>query len=166
MLCHAVHIKEKSMENIVNLAVMAVILILSLVVRSSRQRKTQQQNAERRVEENTLAESDGEAAPPPFMEDFPFATELEQMMMQEDEDETEAVPETSEEPEPPAPQEPDPPVEKPQRQPPPVPVESRPGIRSVPVTSLLDLSPQTFRQGIILKEILERPRTRRTRRNR
>ena len=154
------------MENIVNLAVMAVILILSLVVRSSRQRKTRQQNAERRVEENTLAEGDSEAAPPPFMEDFPFATELEQMMTQEDEDETEAVPETSEEPEPPAPQEPDPPVEKPQRQPPPVPVESRTGIRSVPVTSLLDLSPQTFRQGIILKEILERPRTRRTRRNR
>lgn len=153
------------MENIVNLAVMAVILILSLVVRSSRQRKTQQQNAERRVEENTLAEGDSEAAPPPFM-DFPFATELEQMMTQEDEDETEAVPETSEEPEPPVPQEPDQPVEKPQRQPPPVPVESRTGIRSVPVTSLLDLSPQTFRQGIILKEILERPRSRRTRRNR
>ena len=150
------------MENIVNLAVMAVILILSLVVRSSRQRKTRQQNAERRVEENTLAEGDSEAAPPPFMEDFPFATELEQMMTQEDEDETEAVPETSEEPDPPAPQEPDQPVEKPQS--PPVPVKSPPGIRSVPVTSLLDLSPQTFRQGIILKEILERPRSRRTRR--
>ena len=152
------------MENIVELAVMAVIVILSLVVRYSRQRKAQQQNAERRVEENTLAESDSEAAPPPFMEDFPFATELEQMMTQEDEDETEAVPAASEEPEPPAPQEPHQPVESPQ--PPRVPVESPAGIRSVPATSLLDLSPQTFRQGIILKEILERPRSRRTRRRR
>ena len=152
------------MENIVELAVMAVIVILSLVVRYSRQRKAQQQNAERRVEENMLAESDSEAAPPPFMEDFPFATELEQMMTQEDKDETEAVPAASEEPEPPAPQEPAQPVEKPQ--PPPVPVESPAGIRSVPATSLLDLSPQTFRQGIILKEILERPGSRRTRRRR
>ena len=152
------------MENIVELAVMAVIVILSLVVRYSRQRKAQQQNAERRVEKNTLAESDSEAAPPPFMEDFPFATELEQMMTQEDKDETEAVPAASEEPEPPAPQEPAQPVEKPQ--PPSVPVESPAGIRSVPATSLLDLSPQTFRQGIILKEILERPGSRRTRRRR
>ena len=102
------------------------------------------------------------------MEDFPFATELEQMMTQENEEETEAVPTASEEPEPPAPQEPVQPVESPQPQPPPVPVESPAGIRSVPVTSLLDLSPQTFRQGIILKEILERPRprSRRTRRDR
>ncbi|MYA72856.1 hypothetical protein F4009_16285 [Candidatus Poribacteria bacterium] len=155
------------MENIVELAVMAVIIILSLVVRYSRQRKAQQQNAERRVEENTHAESDGDVAPPPFMEDFPFATELEQMMAQEDEDETEAVPAASEEPKPPAPQDPAQPIVENQRpQPPPVPVESPTGIRSVPATSLLDLSPQTFRQGIILKEILERPRSRRTRRNR
>ena len=153
------------MENIIELVVMAVIIILSLVVRYSRQRRTQQQNAERRVEENTRPESDSEAAPPPFMEDFPFATELEQMITQEDEGETEAVPAAAQEPEPPAPQEPDQPVEEPQPQPPPVPVESPAGIRSVPVTSLLDLSPQTFRQGIILKEILERPRSRRTRRN-
>lgn len=155
------------MENIVQLVVMAVIVILSLVVRGSRQRRAQRQNAERRVEENTPAESDGDVAPPPFMEDFPFATELGQMMTQEDEDETEAVPAASEEPEPPAPQElAQPVVENPRSQPPPVPVESPAGIRSVPVTSLLDLSPQTFRQGIILKEILERPRSRRTRRHR
>lgn len=154
------------MENIIELAVMAVIIILSLVMRYSRQRKAQQRDAERRVEENTPAESDGGVAPPPFMEDFPFATELEQMMTQEDEDETEAVPAASEEPEPPAPQEPAQPVENPQPQPPPVPVKSPTGLRSVPVTSLLDLSPQAFRQGIVLKEILERPRSRRTRRNR
>ena len=153
------------MDSLIQLIIPLAIVILSLVVSNSRRRKVQQQNAERRVEENTLAEGDGDAAPPPFMEDFPFATELEQMITQEDEDEAETVPATSEEPEPPAPQEPAQPAEDPQPQPPPVPVESPTGIRSVPATSLLDLSPQTFRQGIILKEILERPRSRRTRRS-
>ena len=152
------------MDSLIQIIVPFIIVILSLVVSNSRRRKAQQQNAERRIEENTPTEGDGDAAPPPFMEDFPFATELEQMMTQENEDETEAVPAASEEPEPPAPQEPAQPVENPQ--PPPVPVKSPTGIRSVPATSLLDLSPQTFRQGIILKEILERPRSRRTRRNR
>ena len=97
---------------------------------------------------------------------FPFATEFEEMMTQQDEDEneTEATPEAPEEPEPPEPQEPAQP-EKAQR-PPPIPVESPARIRSVPVTSLLDFSPQAFRQGIVLKEILERPRSRRNRRNR
>ena len=154
------------MDSIIQLIVPLAIVILSLIVSNSRRRKAQQQNAERRVEENTLAESDGDVAPPPFMEDFPFATELEQMMTQEDEDETETEPAASEEAEPPAPEEPVPPVEDPRPQPPPVPVESPTGIRSVPATSLLDLSPETFRQGIILKEILERPRSRRTRRDR
>ena len=152
------------MDSLLQLIIPLVIVILSLVVNNSRRRKAQQQNAERRIEENTLAEGDADGAPPPFMEDFPFATELEQMMAQEDEDETEAVPTASEEPEPPEPQEPTQPVEEPRPQPPPVPVESPAGIRSIPATSLLNLSPQTFRQGIILKEILERPRSRRTRR--
>ena len=152
------------MDSLIQLIIPLVIVILSLVVNNSRRRKAQQQNAERRTEENTLTEGDGDAAPPPFMEDFPFATELEQMMTQEDADETEAVPEASEEPEPPVPQEPVQPVEDSRPQPPPVPVESPAGIRSVPATSLLNLSPETFRQGIILKEILERPRSRQTRR--
>ena len=153
------------MDSLIQLIIPLVIVILSLVVSNSRRRKAQQQNAERSVEENTFAEGDGDAAPPPFMEDFPFATELEQMMTEADEDEAETAPATSEEPEPPAPQEPAQPVEDPRPKPPPVPVESPTGIRSVPATSLLDLSPQTFRQGIILKEILERPRSRRARRS-
>ena len=97
---------------------------------------------------------DGEAAPPPFMEDFPFETQLEDMILQQNEVEDTPV---VEEPEPVAAQEP---VE-PTPQPPPVPVESPPGIRSLPATALLDLSPQTFRQGIILREILGRPRSQR-----
>ena len=98
---------------------------------------------------------DGEAAPPPFMEDFPFETQLEDMILQQNEVEDTPV---VEEPEPIAVQEP---VEPSPPQPPPVPVESPPGIRSLPATALLDLSPQTFRQGIILREILGRPRSQR-----
>ena len=153
------------MEGIIQILVPLAVVILSMVLSNSRRRKAQQMDAERKMEEGTLAESDGEASPPPFMEDFPFATELEQMLTQQDEDEMPAV---SEEPEPQAVEEPPQPVENPRPQPPPVPVESPYGIRSVPATSLLDLSPQTFRQGIILKEILERPRSgsRRARRDR
>lgn len=145
------------MEGIIQLVAGLIVVILSLVLSNSRRRKAQQMDTQKKAEEGTLAESDGDAAPPPFMEDFPFATELEQMVTEQDEDE-------AEEPEPPAPQEPAQPVEESGPQPPPVPVESPAGIRSVPATSLLDLSPQTFRQGIILKEILERPKFRRTRR--
>ncbi len=156
------------MEGIIQLLVPLVVVVLSLVLSNSRRRKAQQMDAERKMEEGTLAESHGEAAPPPFMEDFPFATELEQMLTQQDEGETDKVPAASEEPEPPAAEAPAQPVENPRPQSPPVPAKSPPGIRSVPVTSLLNLSPQTFRQGIILKEILERPRSgaRRSRRNR
>lgn len=155
------------MEGIIQLVAGLIVVILSLVLSNSRRRKAQRMDTQRKVEENTLAESDGDAAPPPFMEDFPFATELEQMMTQQDEDETGEVSAAAEEPEPPTPEEPTQPVEDPRPQPPPVPVKSPGGIRSVPVTSLLNLSPQTFRQGIILKEILERPRlgSRRTRRD-
>ena len=94
------------------------------------------------------------------MEDFPFETQLEQMIMQQDEEEVAAV---AEEPVRPEAEQPDPVVEAPKPQPPPVPVESPTRRRSVPATSLLDLSPQTFRQGIILSEILGRPKSRRTR---
>ena len=152
------------MEGIIQLAAGLIVVILSLVLSNSRRRKAQQMDTQKKAEEGTLAESDGDTAPPPFMEDFPFATELEQMVTQQDEDETDEVSAASEEPEPPAPQEPTQPVEDPSPQPPPVPAESPAGLRSVPVTSLLDLSPQAFRQGIVLKEILERPKFRRTRR--
>ena len=104
--------------------------------------------------ERAMSESDD--TPPPFMEDFPFETQLEQMILQEDEKE-ETSPVVAEEPARPEAEQSGPVVEEPQPQPPPVPVESPTRIRSVPGTSLLNLSPQTFRQGIILSEILGRP---------
>ncbi len=53
-----------------------------------------------------------------------------------------------------------------QIEPPPVPVDSPTPLptKPLPATSLLNLSPETFRQGIILKEILGRPKTLRSRR--
>ena len=154
------------MEGIIQLVAGLIIVILSLVLSNSRRRKAQQMDTQKKAGEGTLAESDGNAAPPPFMEDFPFATELEQMATQQDGDETDAMPAAAEEPEPPAPQEPTQPVEESRPQPPPVPVKSPVGIRSVPAISLLNLSPQTFRQGIVLKEILERPKFRQRRQRR
>ena len=143
------------MESIIQMLAPLLIVLLISILSNSRRRKAQQRNAERERDENTMAES--EATPPPFMEDFPFETQLEQMIAQQEEAE---VMQAVEEPAPPEPQNPDPVVESPQPQPPPVPVDSPTGTRSVPATSLLNLSPQTFRQGIILSEILGRPKSR------
>ena len=139
------------MENIIQMLIPLLIVILTFVL-GNRRRKTQD-NVEREAEENAMPE--GDAAPPPFMENFPFEAQLEDMILQPDAVEE---PPVAEEPEPVAVQEPD---ESTQPQPPPVPVQSPAGIRSVPATTLLDLSPRTFRQGIILREILGRPRSRR-----
>lgn len=139
------------MENIIQMLIPLLVVILTFVLGNRRRRA--QGNMERKAEENAAPE--GDVAPPPFMENFPFETELENMILQQDEEEEPVA----EEPEPIAVQEP---VEAPQPEPPPVPVRSPAGIRSVPATGLLDLSPQTFRQGIILREILGRPRSRRS----
>ena len=142
------------MESIIQMLAPLLIVILISILSNSRRRKAQQRNAERERDENTMAES--EATPPPFMEDFPFETQLEQMIAQQDEAE---VMQAVEEPTPSEAESPDPVVESPQPQPPPVPVDSPTSRRSVPATSLLNLSPQTFRQGIILSEILGRPKS-------
>ena len=138
------------MDNIIQMLIPLIVIILTFVLGNSRRRR-ERRNTETERAENTMPE--GEATPPPFMEDFPFETRLEDMILQQNQVEDTPV---VEEPEPIAVQEP---VEPPQ--PPPVPVKSPAGIRSMPATALLDLSPQTFRQGIILREILGRPRSRR-----
>jgi hypothetical protein len=137
------------MENIIQMLIPLIIVILTFVLSNSRRRK-RQRNVQREREENVMPEGDVE--PQPSMQDFPFETRLEEMILQQDEAEDTSV---VEEPEPIAVQEP---VDPSPPQPPPLPVESPAGIRSVPATSLLDLSPGTFRQGIILREILDRPR--------
>ena len=146
------------MESIIQMLAPLLIVILISILSNSRRRKAQQRNAERKEDERAMSES--EDAPPSFMEDFPFETQLEQMILQQDEKEDVPV---AEEPTPPESESSDPVVETPRPQPPPVPVDSPTRTRSVPATSLLNLSPQTFRQGIILSEILGRPKSRRTR---
>ena len=143
------------MESIIQMLAPLIIVLLISILSNARRRKAQQQKVERGMDERAMAER--EDTPPPFMEDFPFETQLEQMIQQQDEKEDVPV---AEEPTPPEPESPDPVVETPQPQPPPVPVDSPTGRRSVPATSLLNLSPQTFRQGIILSEILGRPKAR------
>jgi hypothetical protein len=142
------------MESILQLLVPLIIVILISILSSSRRRKAQQRNIERGRDESAMPESDD--ALPPFMEDFSFETELEQPVSQQDE--AEVMPVAAVDSTPPESERPDPVVETPQ--PPPVPVDSPTGRRSVPGTSLLDLSPQTFRQGIILSEILGPPKAR------
>ena len=147
------------MENILQLLGPLVIILLISILSNARRRKAQQQKVERGTDERAMSESD--TAPPPFMEDFPFETQQEQMVLQRDEEEVMPV---AEEPARPEPEKPDPVIETPQSQVPPVPVDSPTRTRSVPATSLLDLSPQTFRQGIILSEILGPPKARSRRR--
>ena len=137
------------MDNIIQMLIPLLVVILTFVL-GNRRRRTQG-NAETETAENAMPE--GDVATPPIMENFPFETRLEDLILQQEEIEELPI---VEEPEPVDVQEP---VEQPQ--PPPVPVESPAGIRSVPATALLDLSPRTFRQGIILREILGRPRSRR-----
>ena len=148
------------MESIIQMLAPLLIVILISVLSNSRRRKAQQRNVERQQDESAMAERD--EAPPPFMEDFPFATQLEEMISQQDEEEV--TPVAQEEPAQPEPERPDPGVQTPQPEPPPVPVDAPTRTRSLPATSLLDLSPQTFRQGIILSEILGRPKSRSRRR--
>lgn len=148
------------MESIIQmLAPLLIVILISLVSNSRRRKAQQQRNIERQTDENAMPESDD--ALPPFMEDFPFVTELEQQVSQQDEAET--MPVAAVESTPPESEQPDPVVEAPQ--PPPVPVDSPTGRRPIPGTSLLQLSPQTFRQGIILSEILGRPKGRSRRRS-
>ena len=149
------------MESILQLLAPLIIVILISILSNSRRRKAQQRNTERQTDESAMPESDD--ALPPFMEDFPFETELEQPVSQQDE--AEVMPVAAAEPPRPESVQPDPVVETPQPQPPPVPVDSPTGRRAVPATSLLDFSPQTFRQGIILSEILGRPKGRSRRRS-
>ena len=143
-----------------------VVGILFLIFGGTRRRKTERSEpSPPKSNPDIEAQPDSEVVLPPFMqnfEDFPEETELaEEVVSSEAEGDLPMVTEQSE-PEPV--QEPIP--EKEPAVPPPVPVDSptRLPTRPLPSTSLLDLSPRTFRQGIILSEILGRPKTLRSRR--
>lgn len=145
-----------------------ILAILFIVFGSTRKRKQAQRPAQdpqtagaNSVEVDTANDSD--VVFPPFMDNFegvPIETEVSQQNQTIDEDvDDQMVTEQSETvPEP-----------TPERKPietPPVPVDSpsRLPSRPLPATSLIELNPDTFRQGIILAEILGRPKTFRNRR--
>ena len=94
------------MENILQLLGPLVIILLISILSNARRRKAQQQKVERGTDERAMSESD--TAPPPFMEDFPFETQQEQMVLRRDEEEVMPV---AEEPARPEPEKPDPVVE-------------------------------------------------------
>ena len=143
------------MENILQLLLPLIVVILTFVL-GNRRRKTEQQRTPE-AERQTDVPQDNEVALPPFMENFPFERDNfpDFLALEEAEPEPEPEPVVEEPVQPPAPE------------PPPTPPEPRTpvrtGTRAVPMTVLPDLSPQTFRQGIILSEILGRPKARRTR---
>ena len=136
-----------------------ILLLLAFVFGGSRRRKTQQ-----RPQENTPeveAQPDSDTVFPPFMENFEgFPPEEEELAQETVESNDAPVPMTAEEvgTEPETIQEPSP--ERKPTEPPPVPVDSPTPLptKPLPATSLIDLSPETFRQGIILSEILGRPK--------
>ena len=141
------------MENILQLLLPLIVVILTFVLGNRRKKAEQQRtpDAERQMD----VPQDSEVALPPFMENFPFERESIPDFLEFEEAEPEPEPE------------PEPVVEEPVQEPPPTPPEPRTpvrtGTRDVPTTVLPNLSPQTFRQGIILSEILGRPKARRAR---
>ena len=144
------------------------LAILFIVFGGTRKRKQTQRPAQtpQTAESNSVevgTANDSDVVFPPFMDNFegvPTETEVSQNS-QTDEDEINA-PMVTEESEPI-------PEPRPERKPietPPVPVDSTTRLpsRRLPATSLIELNPDTFRQGIILAEILGQPKTFRNRR--
>ena len=132
-----------------------IVIVLGLIFSLFR-RKKQPEQTEETVNEADVHQKE-EFGIPPFLE-IEEPTE-EQMVLAEESvpvmaEQSEAVVETSPEPE--------------ETAPPPIPPELRgrtaAGTRKFPTTSLIDVSPETFRQGIILSEILGKPITLRRRR--
>ena len=145
-----------------------ILAILFIVFGGTRKRKpaqrpaqTPQMTEQNRVEVDTANDSD--VVFPPFIDNFDeVQTETEVVQSNQPFDEEMIAPTVTEQSEPV-------PESTPERQPkevPPVPVDSPSRLPSkpLPVTSLIELNSETFRQGIILSEILGQPKTFRNRR--
>ncbi len=132
-----------------------IVIVLGLIFSIFRRKRQSEQATETADEADVNPQE--EFGIPPFLEIEEPAEE--QMVLEE-----ESVPVMAEEAEPVV----ETPPEPMETEPPPIPPELRgkppTGIRQFPTTSLIDVSPETFRQGIILSEILGRPITLRRRR--
>lgn len=133
-----------------------IVLLVFLFGGTRRKQKPEQQTSEQGSQANLPPES--EEVFPPFMENFENTTD-EMLEMGDDS----AIPEVAQESEPETVPEPTP--EREPIEPPPIPVDSPTPLptKPIPATSLIELTPETFRQGIILAEILGRPKTFRSR---
>lgn len=151
-----------------DLIIPIVLAILFLVFGGARRRRTTQRPAQKTqspAQHNPQVDTanDSDVVFPPFtgnLEDVPTEMEVSQDNVERNiEAETQMVTEQSE-------TVPEPTPEKKVTDPPPVPVDSptRLPTKPLPATSLIELNPDTFRQGIILAEILGRPKTFRNRR--
>ena len=135
-----------------------ILAVLYLIFGGARRRKSAQQTPPTDTNTEVNIPPDSDVVLPPFMQNFEgidphadelqetVASEVEELPMETEQTETEPV------------QEPEP--EKKPIEPPPVPVDSRSKVplKPLPGTALLDISPSTFRQGIILSEILKKPK--------
>ncbi len=138
-----------------------IVVLLIFIFSGSRRRKTEQRSPESTPEID--ASPDSEVVLPPFMENFegfPSRTEFEDETMESSE---EGIPMVVEQLEPEPVQEPTP-VKKPIK-PLPVPVDSPTSLPTRPISAAFLLNPslETFRQGIILAEVLGKPKGLRSR---
>jgi hypothetical protein len=139
------------------------LAILFLVFSGARRRKPERRapdtnqdvNVPRGTNTEANVQSESELVLPPFMQNFEGLDADEGMLEETIENEPEELPMVTEQTEPETVQEPESRAIVP-----PVPVDSPTNLPSkpFPITSLIDLSPETFRQGIILSEILGRPK--------
>ncbi len=145
-----------------------VLAILFIVFGGTRRRKQTQPpaHAPQTTEQNTVevdTANDSDVVFPPFMNNFDEGpTETEVVQSNQTNDEEMIAPTVTEQSDP----VPEPTPERKPKDVPPVPVDSpsRLPSRRLPATSLIELNPETFRQGIILAEILGQPKTFRNRR--
>lgn len=144
-----------------------ILAILFIVFGGTRRRKQTERPAQtpQNTEQNTVevdTANDSDVVFPPFMNNFDeVTTETEVLQTNQTNDEEMIAPMVTEQAEP----VPESTQDRKPKEVPPVPVDSPSHLpsRPFPATSLIELNPETFRQGIILSEILGQPKTFRNR---
>ncbi len=141
-----------------------ILAVLFIVLGGARRRKPAQSDPPPQPNPDVNVPPDSEVVLPPFMQNFEGFTEESEFSEEVVNSSDEEVAVVSEQIEPEAVQEPV--SERKPAVPPPVPTDSPTPLitRPLPGTSLIEISPETFRQGIILAEILGKPKTLRPRR--
>lgn len=144
-----------------------VVAILFLVFSGLRRRRkpseqapdvNTQENIPREIRADANVPSDSDIVLPPFMQNFEGADPNVGTLQDTIESEAAELPMEPEQAE--LVTEPEPEPQTQPIEPPPVPVDAPTKLptKPLPATSLIELSPETFRQGIILSEILGRPK--------